>query len=137
MKKLTLMKKFMKSFVGNGFHLFIREKDGNFKVHTIEIMQKTDDTCPVKEISIGDYFIHLVATNPNGNEASIVCNWSEDLLKNLMANYKEAKDAQQSHITMFRDPISGDDNTWLLSWGSEQEVGYQSVQKTDPIRYIS
>lgn len=137
MKKLTLMKKFMKNFVGNGFHLFIQEKDGSFKVHTIEIMQKTDETCPVKDIPIGDYFIHLVATNPNGNEASIVCNWSEDLLKNLMANYKEAKDAQQSQITMFRDPLSEDGNRWLLSWGGEQEICNHGMQKPDPIRYIS
>lgn len=137
MKKLTLMKKFMKNFVGNGFHLFIREKDGSFKVHTIEIMQKTDETCPVKDIPIGDYFIHLVATNTNGNEASIVCNWSEDLLKNLMANYKEAKDAQQSKITMFRDPLSQDGNRWLLAWGGEQEICDQGVQKPEPIRYIS
>ncbi len=131
------MKKFMKSFVGNDFHLFIQEKDGNFKVHTIEIMQKTDNTCPVKEIPIGDYFIHLVATNSRGNEASIVCDWSEELLKNLMDNYKEARDAQQSHITMFRDPFSGDANKWLLSWGNDPRVGNQETQKNDPIRYIS
>ena len=137
MKKLTLMKKFMKSFVGNDFHLFIRERDGNFKVHTIEIMQKTDETCPVKEIPIGDYFIHLVATNTEGNEASIVCDWSEELLKNLMTNYKEAKDAQQSQVTMFRDPLSAGGNRWLLSWGGEQEINCQGMQKPDPIRYIS
>ena len=132
MKKLTLMKKFMKNYVGKSFNLIIKEKDGAFKVHTIEIMQKTDDTCPVKEIPIGDYFLHLVATNPKGNEASIVCNWSDDLLKSLMANFKEAKDAQSSHVTMFRDPLSSDANNWLLAWGSEQEE-----QKSDPIRYIS
>jgi hypothetical protein len=131
------MKKFMKNFVGNGFHLFIQEKDGNFKVHTIEIMQKTDETCPVKEIPVGDYFIRLIATNPEGNEASIVCNWTEELLKNLMTNYKEARDAQQSHITMFRDPSSGDGNQWLLSWGGEQKLIYSDARKPDPIRYIS
>lgn len=127
-----MMKKFMNSFVGRGFHLFIHEKDGRFKVHTIEIMQKTDETCPVKELPIGDYFLRLVATNPKGNEASIVCNWSDDLLKSLLSNYKEAKDAQYSQVTMFRDPLSEDPNRWLLAWGSEHED-----PKPDPIRYIS
>ena len=132
MKKIRLMKEFMKNFVGKDFHLNIKEKDGTFKVHTIEIMQKTDSTCPVKEIPIGDYFLHLVATNPQGNEASIVCNWTDDLLKNLMANYKDAKDADVSQITMFRDPISNDSNKWLLTWEENKEE-----QKNDPIRYIS
>ena len=100
-------------------NLVIKEKDGNFKVHTIEIMQKTDETCPVKDIKIGDYFIHLIATNPNGQEASIVCNWTDDLLKNLMLNYKDAKDANSSEITMFKDPLSEDTNKWLLTWGDE------------------
>lgn len=131
MKKIRLMKEFMKNFVGKGFHLNIKEKDGTFKVHTIEIMQKTDSTCPVKEIPIGDYFLHLVATNPQGNEASIVCNWTDELLKNLMANYKDAKDADVSQITMFRDPISNDSNKWLLTWEENKEE-----QKNDPIRYI-
>ena len=132
MKKIRLMKEFMKNFVGKNFHLIIKEKEGTFKVHTIEIMQKTDSTCPVKEIPIGDYFLHLVATNPQGNEASIVCNWTDGLLKNLMANYKDAKDADVSQITMFRDPISNDSNKWLLTWGDNKEE-----QKNDPIRYIS
>ena len=132
MKKIRLMKEFMKNFVGKDFHLIIKEKDGTFKVHTIEIMQKTDSTCPVKEIPIGDYFLHLEATNPQGNEASIVCNWTDELLKNLMANYKDAKDADVSQITMFRDPISNDSNKWLLTWGDNKEE-----QKNDPIRYIS
>ena len=96
MKKLTLMKRFMKSFVGKNFHLIIKDKDGTFKVHTIEIMQKTDDTCPAKDIPVGDYFLHLHATNPQGNEASIVCDWTDELLKNLMTNYKDAKEANYS-----------------------------------------
>ena len=132
MKKLRLIKQFMKNFVGKSFHLIIKERDGPFKVHTIEIMQKTDNTCPVKEIPIGDYFLHLVATNPQGNEASIVCNWTDELLKDLMANYKDARDADFSQITMFKDPISNDSNKWLLTWGDNK-----IEQKTDPIRYIS
>ena len=139
MRKLTLMKKFMQNFVGKGVHLVIKEKEGNFKVHTIEIMQKTDDTCPVKDLSVGDYFLRLVAVNRQGSEASIVCDWSDDLLKSLMANYKEVKDAECSEITMFRDP-AGDENKWLLSWGNQNQAGGQAVRqapKKDPIRYIS
>jgi hypothetical protein len=137
------MKKFMQNFVGKGVHLVIKEKEGNFRVHTIEIMQKTDESCPVKDISVGDYFLHLVAVNRQGSEASIVCNWSDDLLKSLMANYKEVKDAECSQITMFRDP-SGDENKWLLTWGNQDQAGNASGQmvkrqtpKKDPIRYIS
>ncbi len=134
MKKIALMKRFMKNFVGKGFHLSIKEKEGTLKVHTIEIMQKTDNTCPVKNLPVGDYFLHLVATNPQGAEASIVCDWSDDLLKSLMANYKEAKNAEYSQITMFKDPISGDPNKWLLSWGDETG---KFQNKDEPIRYIS
>jgi len=134
MKKLTLMKCFMKNFVGKNFHLVIKDKDGTFKVHTIEIMQKTDETCPVKEITVGDYFLHLLATSPQGNEASIVCNWTDELLKNLMTNYKDAKDADSSQITMFKDPSSEDANKWLLTWGDEPK---EPGQTYTPIRYIS
>ena len=86
----------------------------------------------VKDISIGDYFLHLVATNPQGNEASIVCNWTDELLKDLMANYKDSKDADFSQITMLKDPLSNESNKWLLTWGDNKEE-----QKNDPIRYIS
>jgi hypothetical protein len=134
MKKLTLMKRFMKNFVGKNFHLIIKDKDGTFKVHTIEIMQKTDDTCPAKDIPVGDYFLHLRATNPQGNEASIVCDWTDELLKNLMTNYKDAKDANYQQITMFKDPLSEDSNKWLLTWGDDTK---RSGQTYTPIRYIS
>ncbi len=132
MKKLALMKKFMRSFVGKGFRLVIKEHEGVFRVHTIEIMQKTDDRCPVKDIPVGDYFLHLVATNPQGSEASIVCNWTDDLLESLLASYKDAKDADFSEITMYRNPLSNDSNQWLLTWGNKPEK-----PKKDPIRYIS
>jgi hypothetical protein len=131
MNKLKLMRQFTKNFVGKGFHLQIKETDGTFQVHTIEIMQKTDDSCPVKEILVGDYFLHLVAKNQEGNDASIVCNWTEELLQNLMDSYKDAKDADFSHITMCRDPISKDANKWLLIWGNNQ-----GQQKTNKIPYI-
>lgn len=132
MKKLTLMKQFMKNFVGKSVRLVIKEKEGTFKVHTIEIMQKTDSTCPVTEIPVGDYFIRLGATSIQGDDAHIVCDWSDDLLKSLLANYKEAKNAEYPEITMFRDPLSGDANKWLLSWGDSD----RGVPKQDPIGYI-
>jgi len=125
----------MKNFVGKGINLVIKEKDGTFKVHTIEIMQKTDDTCPVKEIAIGDYFLRLVATNPQGREASIVCNWTDDLLENLITRYKDAKDANSSEITMFKDPQSINSNDWLITWSDRKQE--EQEQKSDPIRYIT
>lgn len=125
------MKEFMQNYVGKGIRLVIKEKNDTFKVHTIEIMQKTDNTCPVKDIPVGDYFIHLVATNKRGKEASIVCNWTEALLKDLMANYKDAKDADSSQITMIKDMLSDDSNKWLLTWRPKVEE-----PKEDPIGYI-
>jgi len=132
MRKFKLMQQFMKNFVGKGVRLLIKEKDGTFQVHTIEIMQKTDDTCPIKEISIGDYFLHLVATNQEGNEASIVCDWTEELLQNLMEGYKGSKDTDFSHVTMCRDPMASDGNKWLLMWGNDPQL-----PKPDAIPYIS
>ena len=132
LKKLVLMKRFMNNLVGKGINLVIVEKDGAFRVHTIEIMQKTDDTCPAKGIPVGDYFLHLVATSPAGHDASIVCDWTDDLLKNLMQNYKDAKDANSNQIKMYHDPQSSDQNRWLLAWGNEKEE-----PKPDPVRYVS
>jgi len=135
MKKLTLMKRFMENFVGKNFHLIIKDKDGTFKVHTIEIMKKIDDSCPIKDITVGDYFLHLLATNPQGKEASIICNWTEELLKSLMISYKDAKDANFSQITMFKDPQSDDTNRWLLSWGDNSDDNNR--QTSNPVPYIS
>ncbi|MGD6933849.1 MAG: hypothetical protein ACQCN5_06565 [Candidatus Bathyarchaeia archaeon] len=131
MKRLTLMKKFMQNYVGKGIRLIIKENNETLKVHTIEIMQKTDNTCPVKNIPVGDYFIHLLATNPQGNEASIVCDWTDDLLKDLMANYKDAKDANASQIVMSKDVFSENSEKWLLTWSAPFDDGTQ-----DPIGYI-
>jgi hypothetical protein len=125
------MKQFIQSFVGKGFHLLIKEKGSAFKVHTIEILQKTDGTCPVKEIPIGDYFLRLIATTQKGNEAAIICKWTEELLQDLMNTYKDAKDADFSHITMCRDSMTNDANRWLLIWGNNHEQ-----QKTNTIPYI-
>jgi hypothetical protein len=117
MNKIDLLQQFTNTFVGNNFHLIIKEKGATFQVHTIEIIQKTDNTCPVKEIPVGDYFLHLIATNQYGNNASLLCNWTEELLQSLLGAYKEAKDADFSHITMCRDTLSGEPEKWLLLWG--------------------
>lgn len=120
MSKLELMKEFMNTFVGNGFHLVIRERGNSFLVHTIEIMQKVDETCPVKEIPVNDYFLHLKATDLYGEEASIVCNWSEELLRNLLENQKLAKEAGQARIMMFRNPMAKEPNNWMITWGEKR-----------------
>ncbi len=133
MRKIKLMQQFMTNFVGKGVRLLIKERDGTFQVHTIEIMQKTDDTCPVKDIRIGDYFLHLVATNKEGGEASIVCDWSEELLQNLMDGYEGARGTDFSHVTMCRDPVSNDANKWLLLWGNDP----QQAKADTTIPYIS
>ena len=135
MNKLELMQQFMNTFVGKNFCLLIKEREGTFRVHTIEIMQKTDDTCPIKEIPIGDYFLHLVAIDQKGNDASIVCNWTEELLQNMLENYKQAKDADLSQITMYREPFTNDPNKWLLVWGNNGDEEQQ--RKATPLTYIS
>jgi len=132
MSKLELMEKFMYTFVGNGFHLVIRERENGFLVHTIEIMQKVDESCPVKEILMDDYFLHLIAKNQHGQEASIVCNWSQKLLENLLENYKTAKEAGRTCIKMSRNPVTNDPNDWILSWG-----GIEEQAETGQITYIS
>lgn len=128
MSKLELMKDFMNTFVGNGFHLVIRERGNSFLIHTIAIMQKVDETCPIKDIPIGEYFLHLKATDLHGKEASIVCNWSEELLQNLLENQKIAKEAGQTHIVMLRNPVVKEQNSWILIWGSNEHP--RDVQST-------
>jgi hypothetical protein len=137
MNKLELMQQFMNTFVGKDFHLLIKEREGTFQVHTIEIMQKTDNTCPVEEISIGDHFLHLIATDLRGNEAAMVCNWSEELLQNLLDAYKEARDADFSNITMCRNHLcnDNDNNQWLLIWGNNNSEG--QAKTSSPIAYAS
>jgi hypothetical protein len=134
MNKLQLMQRFMDTFVGKDFQLLIKERGDTFQVHTIEIMEKTDDTCPIKEIPVGDYFLHLAATNQQGNDASIVCNWAEELLRNLVAAHKEAKDADVSSLTMCKQPFSSNPNEWLLIWGNDKEKQEQ-MKAPQPIAY--
>ncbi len=82
-----------------------------------------------------------MATDPKGDEASIVCDWSDDLLKSLLSSYKDAKDAESTEIMMFQDPVSKDPNRWMLAWGNGQTVldaqQMAARKKKDPIRYIS
>lgn len=132
MEKLKLMENFMNAFVGNGIRLIIKEQNCSFLVHTIEIMQKTDETCPVKEIPVGDYFLHLITVDQHGNEMSLVCNWSLELLQNLMENFKAAKEAGCSRIVMFKGPVTNGSENWMIAWGSCEEQ-----LKTTPIPYIS
>jgi len=122
MGKLELMKKFMNTFVGNGFHLKMRTSGNILQVHTIEIMQKVDETCPIDDIPVGDHFLHLIATNQVGAEASIVCNWSQDLLRNLLEHYKIAKEAGLNEISMFNNPLTNDMNNWMIASRNHRQV---------------
>ena len=118
MSKLEIMEKFMYTFVGNGLHLIIKEQDNSYLVHTIEIMQKVDEACIVKEIPVGDYFLHMVAVDKNGQEASIICNWSPELIQNLLETSRMAKEAGCSSIIMFKEPTT---NHWMIVFGKLNE----------------
>ncbi len=113
------MKKFMNTYVGKGIHLTIRDGGSHFKVHTIQIIEKTDETCPVKQLQIGDYFLRLLARNENNDEAAILCNWSEQLLQSLLENYTDAKDAGCTEVTMVKG--YPDPDNWLLLWRPEYQ----------------
>ncbi|MGQ9461037.1 MAG: hypothetical protein ACUVRA_07395 [Candidatus Bathyarchaeaceae archaeon] len=136
MGKIDLMTKFMNAFVGNGFHLLIKDYENSFSVHTIEIIQKIDDSCPVKDIPIGDYFLRLLVTDENNREASILCNWSEKLLQNLLDQHLHAKEAGCNKIVMFR-ASPNDPNNWLLTWGDGTiDSQSETSQRPQPLGYI-
>jgi hypothetical protein len=126
MDKLELMKNFASRFVGQDFYLIIRDYDTSVLVHTIEIIQKTDDTCQLKHIPIGDYFFRILAVDPDNNQAYILCDWSEQLVQNLLTQHKRAKKAGFNKIVMTRESTS-DPNSWILIWGEE---AISSVTKT-------
>ena len=134
MSKLELMKKFMNTFVGNGFHLIIRDQGNSFLVHTIKILQKEDERFPIKDTPVGDYFLHLIATDQHDEEASMVCNWSQELLRNLLNNYKIAKEVGRTQIVMFRNPMTNDPNSWMLAWGDREQPKTKQPKR---IPYIS
>jgi len=118
--KNDLMKKFMNAFVGNGVHLTIRDGGARFTVHTIQIMEKADESCPVKQLQVGDRFLRLLVRDKNNGEAAILCNWSEQLLQNLLENYTNAKEAGCTEIVMLKGDSNNPDN-WLLLWGHEYQ----------------
>jgi len=114
------MKKFMDAFVGNGVHLTIRDAGSRFTVHTIQIMEKANESCPVKQVEVGDRFLRLLGRDENGGEAAILCNWSERLLQNLLENYTHAKEAGCTEILMLKGDPDNPDN-WLLLWKPERQ----------------
>jgi hypothetical protein len=117
--KKNLMKKFMNAYVGNSVHLTIREGGSHFRVHTIQIMEKTDESCPVKHLQVGDYFLRLLVRDNNNEEAAILCNWSEQLFQKLLKNYADAKEAGATEITMVKGNPNPDD--WFLLWRPEYQ----------------
>jgi len=115
MKNLDLMKDFASTFVGDDFYLIIKSDNTSVIVHTIEIIQKTDDTCQIKDIEIGDYFFRILAVDVDNNQAYILCNWSERLLQNLLKQRRRAKKAGFNKIIMARETPGAD--SWVLMWG--------------------
>lgn len=136
MNKLDLMKDFASTFVGEDFYLIIKNDDANVLVHTIEIIQKTDDTCQLKDIPIGDYFFRILAVDVNNNQAYILCNWSEQLLQNLLTQRLRAKEAGFNKIVMARDSATGSD-AWVLMWGDAVLNNKEQTENDKKPYYIS
>ncbi|MEM2522937.1 MAG: hypothetical protein QXW82_07300 [Candidatus Bathyarchaeia archaeon] len=135
MSKLDLMKKFMETFVGNGLSLIV--KDGNyFHVYSIEIFQKMDETCPLKGVSVGDYFLRLWVKDENGREAAILCDWSEQLIQSLLEHAAYAKEAGYNVLMMQRAPqnLGG----WIILWGDKiQNLTKQETLRKTRMHYVS
>ncbi|MCW4034617.1 MAG: hypothetical protein NWF03_04565 [Candidatus Bathyarchaeota archaeon] len=136
MENLQLMKDFASTFVGDDFYLIIKSDDTSVIVHTIEIIQKTDDTCQIKEIPIGDYFFRILAVDAENNQAYILCNWSEQLLQNLLTQRKRAKEAGFNKIIMSRETPGAD--SWVLMWGEAiiSTSEEKSSKKDSDLNYI-
>jgi hypothetical protein len=135
MENLELMKDFASTFVGEDFYLIIRTGESAVLVHTIEIIQKVDDTCQIKDIPIGDYFFRILAVDVDNNQAYILCNWSEQLLQNLLTQRLRAKEAGFNKIIMAKESPRAD--SWVLMWG-EAVLNAETAQKqtqTD-LKYI-
>jgi hypothetical protein len=115
-QKLDLMKNFASTFVGEDFYLIIRTENASVLVHTIEIIKKTDESCQVKDIPVGDYFFRILAVDVKNRQAYILCNWSEQLLQNLLTQRLRAKEAGFNKIVMARESPD-DPNNWILMWG--------------------
>ena len=135
MNKIDLMKNFASTFVGEDFYLIIRSNNTSVLVHTIEIIQKTDETCQIKEISVGDYFFRILAVDINNQQAYILCNWSEKLLQNLLTQRLRAKEAGFNKIVMTKQSPHTDN--WMLMWGDESVKNHkEKLQKPSHLYYI-
>jgi len=136
MSKIDLMKNFASTFVGDDFYLIIKSDDTSVLVHTIEIMQKTDESCQIKDIPIGDYFFSILAVDADNRQAYILCNWSEQLLQNLLTQRLRAKEAGFNKIVMARESPNDSDN-WVLMWG-DRSVNHrkEKLRKPPQLKYI-
>lgn len=119
--KLELMKRFMKTFVGNGFYLIIQQGERYLIVNSIGIVQKTDESCPIKEVPVGDYFFRLLARDEDDLEISLLCNWSEQLIQNLLDNYALARSAEFRVILLYKGSSPSNSNSWFIVWGDQLE----------------
>lgn len=135
MAKLDIMKNFASTFVGDDFYLIIKSGDTNVLVHTIEIIQKTDDSCQLKDITVGDYFFRILAVDADSRQAYILCNWSEQLLQNLLTQRLRAKEAGFNKIIMTREPPDDSDN-WLLMWGDKSVKRNEMLPQPSQLKYI-
>jgi hypothetical protein len=135
MSKIELMKNFARTFVGDDFYLIIKTDQASVLVHTIEIIQKTDETCKIKEIPIGDYFFHILAVDADNRQAHILCNWSEQLLQNLLTQRIHAKEAGFNKIIMAQETPASDN--WVLMWGDTSANSHkEKLQKPLQFNYI-
>jgi len=125
--RLTLMEEFMKTFVGNSFHLILQQDQKYLLIDRIGIIEKTDESCPIKDLSIGDYFFQLSARNDEDQEASFLCNWSDEFIKNLLENYSLARNAGCKEILLRKDYLSNNSNTWSILWGNKIDRTLKTV----------
>ncbi|MFQ5712314.1 MAG: hypothetical protein ACE5GD_11135 [Candidatus Geothermarchaeales archaeon] len=125
--KVELMKRFMRTFVGNGFYLIIREGERHLIVNSIGIVQKTDESCPIKEVPVGDFFFRLLARDEDDLEVSLLCNWSEQLIQNLLDNYALAKRAGFREIMLCKGSLPDNSNSWFIVWGNKLERAIKPV----------
>lgn len=136
MSKIDLMKNFASTFVGEDFYLIIRTDNTSVLVHTIEIIQKTDDSCQVKDIPVGDYFFRILAVDVNNRQAYILCSWSERLLQNLLTQRLRAKEAGFNKIIMARESPD-DPNNWILMWGEASlNRSKEKLRNPNSLKYI-
>ena len=136
MNKIDLMKNFASTFVGDDFYLIIKSDDTSVLVHTIEIIQKTDDSCQINDIPIGDYFFRILAVDADNRQAYILCNWKEHLLQNLLTQRLQAKEAGFNKIIMARESPGNSDN-WVLMWGDRSVNSRKEKSRKPPqLNYI-